>query len=89
MDKLKMESQNTIQKNIDKIGILFPNVITEIRDENGHLKKGINFELLKQELSADVIEPVENYDFTWVGKNAAIVEGNAPGKKDSSSMYGR
>jgi adenine-specific DNA-methyltransferase len=39
MEKLKMESIDLTQKNIEKIGKLFPNVITEMRDENGHLKK--------------------------------------------------
>ena len=81
MEKLKMESIDLTQKNIEKIGKLFPNVITEMRDENGHLKKGINFDLLKQELSGDVVDGEECYDFTWVGKKAAIVEGNTPIRK--------
>lgn len=81
MEKLKMESTDMTKKNIEKIGTLFPNVITEMRDENGNLKKGINFELLKQELSNDVVDGEECYDFTWVGKKATIVEGNAPIRK--------
>lgn len=81
MERLKMESIDLTQKNIEKIGALFPNVITEMRDENGKLKKGINFEKLKQELSGDVIDGEECYDFTWVGKKAAIVEGNTPIRK--------
>lgn len=76
-----MESIDMTQKNIERIGALFPNVITEMRDEDGKLKKGINFELLKQELSGEVIDGEECYDFTWVGKKAAIVEGNTPIKK--------
>ncbi len=81
MERLKMESIDLTQKNIEKIAALFPNVITEMRDENGELKKGINFEKLKQELSGDVIDGEECYDFTWVGKKAAIVEGNTPIRK--------
>lgn len=81
MERLKMESIDMTQKNMDRIEALFPNVITEMRDESGNLKKGINFELLKQELSGDVIEGEECYDFTWVGKKAAIVEGNTPIRK--------
>nr|DAK78408.1 MAG TPA: adenine-specific methyltransferase [Caudoviricetes sp.] len=81
MDKFKMESVNMTEKNIEKIAALFPNVVTEMEDENGKLKKGINFELLKQELSGDVIDGEECYDFTWVGKKAAIVEGNKPIRK--------
>lgn len=81
MEKLKMESVDMTQKNIERVGALFPNVITEMRDENGILRKGINFELLKQELSSEVIDKEECYDFTWVGKKAAIVEGNTPIRK--------
>lgn len=81
MDKLKMESTNITQKNIKKLEELFPNVITEIKDSNGNFKKVINFELLKQELHEDVIDGEECYDFTWVGKKAAIIEGNTPIRK--------
>lgn len=76
-----METKDLNEKNIEKIAALFPNVITEMKDENGKLKKGINFELLKQELSEDVIDGEECYDFTWVGKKAAIVESNTPIRK--------
>lgn len=76
-----METNNLTEKNIEKIAALFPNVITEMKDQNGTLKKGINFELLKQELSEDVIDGEECYDFTWVGKKAAIVESNIPIRK--------
>ena len=87
MNTLKMESTNITQKNIDKIGTLFPNVITEMIDEDKSTpqkivyKKGINFELLKQELSNEVVDGEECYDFTWVGKKSAIVEGNTPIRK--------
>ncbi|MBU3114040.1 site-specific DNA-methyltransferase [Clostridium lacusfryxellense] len=81
MDKLNMESINMTQKNIEGIGALFPNVITEMIDEGGNLKRGINFELLKQELASDVIDGEECYDFNWAGKKAAIVEWNTPIRK--------
>ena len=76
MDKMRMESVDMTAQNIDKIGALFPNCITETADENGNLKKAINFELLKQMLSGDIIEGDEAYEFTWVGKKASIVEAN-------------
>lgn len=81
MEKLKMESPDLTQENIKKIAALFPNVVTEIRGEDGKVRKGINFDLLKQELSPDVVEGEECYDFTWVGKKAAMVEGNTPIRK--------
>ena len=79
MDKMRMESVDMTAQNIEKIGALFPNCITEMLDEerstpeNKVYKKAINFELLKQMLSGDVLEGDEAYEFTWVGKKAAIV----------------
>ena len=81
MDKMRMESVDMTAQNIEKIGALFPNCITETVDENGNPKKAINFELLKQFLSGDVLEGDEAYEFTWVGKKAAIVEANKPIRK--------
>ena len=81
MDKLRMETKDMTQENIKKLAELFPNVVTEMKDEDGNLKKGINFELLKQELSGDVIDGEESYDFTWVGKRSAMVEANTPIRK--------
>lgn len=81
MDKMRMESVDMTAQNIDKIGALFPNCITETVDENGKPKKAINFEMLRQMLSGDVLEGDEAYEFTWVGKKAAIVEANKPIRK--------
>lgn len=81
MEKMRMESVDMTAQNIDKIAALFPNCITETKDENGHLKKVINFELLRQMLSGEVLEGDETYEFTWVGKKAAIVEANKPIRK--------
>lgn len=81
MDKMRMESLDMTAQNIEKIGALFPNCITETVDENGKPKKAINFDILKQMLSGDVIEGSEAYEFTWVGKKAAIVEANKPIRK--------
>ena len=81
MNKPKFETPDMTQKNIDKIEQLFPNCITEAKDENGHLKKAVNFEMLKQLLSPELLEGDEAYEFTWVGKKAAIVEANKPIRK--------
>lgn len=81
MDKMKFETPDLTSQNIDKIAALFPNCITEMRDENGKLKCGINFEMLKQMLSPDVVDGDECYEFTWVGKKASIVEANKPIRK--------
>lgn len=81
MDKMKFETPDLTSQNIDKIAALFPNCITEMRDENGKLKRGINFEMLKQMLSPDVVDGDERYEFTWVGKKASVVEANKPIRK--------
>lgn len=81
MDKMRMESLDFTTQNVEKIGVLFPNCITETIDENGKPKKAINFELLRQMLSGDVIDGDEAYEFTWVGKKAAVVEANKPIRK--------
>lgn len=81
MDKMRMESVDMTAQNIEKIGALFPNCITESVGEDGKPKKAINFELLRQMLSGDVIEGDEAYEFTWVGKKASIVEANKPIRK--------
>lgn len=81
MDKMRMESVDITDQNIDKIASLFPSCITEAKDENGKLKKAINFDMLRQLLSKDVAEGDEAYEFTWVGKKNAIIEANTPIRK--------
>lgn len=81
MDKLRMESPDMTAQNIDRIAALFPNCVTEAADGRGGVKRAINFELLKQMLSPDVVDGDERYEFTWVGKKAAIVETNKPIRK--------
>lgn len=79
MDKLKMHSPNLVDANIEKIAALFPNCITETKDENGELKKAVDFDLLKQELSQILVEgEQERYRLDWVGKKEAILTANAP-----------
>lgn len=81
MDKMKLESADITAQNIEKIAELFPNCITETKDKNGNLKKAINFDLLKQDLSKDIVDGKECYEFTWVGKKDSIIEANKPIRK--------
>ena len=81
MDKLRMETPDLTQANIEKLAALFPACVTEARGKDGKLKKAVNFELLRQLLSDVVLEGDEAYEFTWVGKKAAIVEANRPIRK--------
>ena len=87
MDKMKFESPDLTAQNIDRIAALFPNCVTEMLDEEHSTpekkvyKRAVNFELLKQMLSPDVVDGDEAYEFTWVGKKASIVEANKPIRK--------
>lgn len=74
MDQTRPEIPNLTDANIEKITALFPACAAECRDHNGHLKKTVNFEMLRQLLSEDAAEGQETYGFTWPGKNAAIAE---------------
>lgn len=78
MNKLKFETPDMVMENIDKIAALFPSAITEMRGEDGGIKRGVNFEVLKQLLSRDVVDGDECYEFTWVGKKAAMAEAARP-----------
>jgi len=87
MNHMKFESPDMTAQNIDRIAALFPNCITEMLDEEHSTpekkvyKRAVNFDLLKQMLSPDVVDGDEAYEFTWVGKKAAIVEANKPIRK--------
>ncbi len=79
MDKLKMHSMNMVDANIQKIGQLFPNCITERKNEKGEVEYAIDFDMLRQELSAVVVEGAEErYQFTWPDKKKSILLANAP-----------
>ena len=79
MDKLKMHSVNKVDENIAKIGALFPNCLTERKNENGEVEYAIDFDMLRQELSAVVVEGnEERYQFTWPDKKKSILLANAP-----------
>ncbi len=79
MNKLKMHSPDLTQANIDKLVELFPNCLTETRGADGEVKRSIDFDLLRQELSTSIVEgPQERYQLNWPGKREALLTANAP-----------
>jgi adenine-specific DNA-methyltransferase len=79
MDKLNLKTKNFAEKNIDLISEIFPNVITEIKDKNGNIRRVIDFDILKQELMDEVVEGnKERYQLVWPGKKEAILAANTP-----------
>lgn len=79
MEKLTLHSPDLTEGNIGKLAELFPSVVTESLDEDGHPTRAIDFDLLRQELSDHVVEgPQERYQLDWPGKRAAAFAANAP-----------
>ena len=81
MDKMKMETPNLAQKNLEKLKQMFPEVFTETTDDNGEITTAVDAHKLSQALSTKVIEGDESYDFTWVGKKNAVAEVGRPIRK--------
>jgi len=79
MTKLDMKTPDFTDENIEKLAQLFPNIVTESKDEKGNTKKAIDFELLKQELSANIVDGnKERYSINWPGKKEALLTANQP-----------
>ncbi len=79
MEKLKMQTLDGVQNNIEKIAALFPDCLTERKNEKGETEAAIDFDKLRQELSKVVVEGrEERYQFTWPDKKKAILMANAP-----------
>ena len=79
MEKLKLHTPDITTQNIEKLAELFPSCMTETRDEQGRVTKGIDFDQLRQELSGSIIDgPRERYQLDWPGKREAILAANAP-----------
>lgn len=79
MEKLKLHSPDFTQENIAKLAELFPNCVTESRAGDGVLKRAIDFDQLRQELSTSIAEgPQERYQLNWPGKREALLTANTP-----------
>lgn len=79
MDKLKMQSRDVVGGNVQKIGALFPQCVTERLDKDGKPELAIDFDKLRAELSNEVLdEGEERYQFTWPDKRAASRLANTP-----------
>ena len=79
MEKLKLHSPDLTQANIDKLAQIFPSCVSEARDPKGAVKRSIDFDQLRQELSTFVVEgPQERYQLNWPGKREALLTANAP-----------
>lgn len=79
MENLKMHTPDLADENFKKLVALFPNAVTETKDENGNVVRAIDADILRQEISATVVEgPQERYQFTWPDKKKSVVLANQP-----------
>lgn len=79
MENLKMHTPDLAEENFKKLAALFPNSVTETKDENGNVVRAIDADVLRQEISASVVEgPQERYQFTWPDKKKSVVLANQP-----------
>ena len=79
MEKLKMQTADMAERNVEMLGQMFPNCLTETINADGKLVRAIDFDKLRQELACEVVEGAEErYQFTWPDKRAAIRLANAP-----------
>jgi len=83
MDKMRMETKDITAENVERIGEMFQNVVTEVKDPvTKKLKTVIDFDVLRQMLSDEIVEGgSERYNFTWPGKKEAMIEANRPIRK--------
>lgn len=77
-----MQTADMADRNIEQIGALFPECLTERINSNGRVEQAIDFDKLRQLLAHDVVEgPEQRYQFTWPDKRAAIRLANTPTSK--------
>lgn len=94
MDKLKLHTPDLAESNFRKLAAMFPNAVTETINDAGEVVRAIDADVLRQEISAEVVEgPQERYQFTWPDKKKSVVLANAPIAKtlrlDRSRSVGR
>lgn len=79
MDKLKMQTVNKADENFKRLAEMFPNAVTEAKDENGEVVRAIDKDVLMQEINTKVVDGnEERYQFTWPDKKKSVLLANAP-----------
>ena len=82
MERLKLQTIDMAERNVELLGQMFPNCLTETINADGKLVRAIDFDKLRQELACEVVDGAEErYQFTWPDKRAAIRLANAPTNK--------
>lgn len=78
-----MQTANKADENFKKLAEMFPNAVTEAKDENGNTVRAIDKDVLMQEINTKVVEGrEERYRFTWPDKKKSVLLANAPINKN-------
>ena len=90
MEKVNIATPDLTQENIEKIAALFPDAVTEILDGGGVIRRDIDFDALRDDLSGEIVDGSrERYQFTWPGKRAAKLEARTPCDKTLRPEHGK
>lgn len=82
MDKLDLQTKDLTAEKFQKLAELFPEAVTETKDEDGNVVRAIDADMLNQEINTEVVKGnQERYQFTWPDKRKAIVLANTPTSK--------
>lgn len=79
MEKLEMHTPDFAEENYKKLTALFPNAVTETIDEEGHVVRAIDKDVLMQEINTTVVDgDQQRYQFTWPDKRKSVLLANQP-----------
>lgn len=79
MTKPKMHTPDLVAQNIEWVAARFPGCITESRNAKGEAARVVDFDLLRQEFSKEIVDgPQERYHLNWPGKRESLLATNAP-----------
>lgn len=74
-----MQTVNKADENFKRLAEMFPNAVTEAKDENGEIVRAIDKDVLMQEINTKVVDgKEERYQFTWPDKKKSVLLANAP-----------
>lgn len=71
MEKVELRTADIAAENAAKLAELFPDIVTEVLDEDGSVRHSIDVEALKAHVGDIAEDKRERYQFTWPGKQKA------------------
>ena len=78
MEKVELRTADIAAENAAKLAELFPDIVTEVLDEDGNVRHSIDVEALKAHVGDIAEDKRERYQFTWPGKQKARAEAIRP-----------